>query len=750
DLPPDKTSTALLSFSNLKFLLIENTFHDAGIVQSYTWAKDWIMAGNRLSRCGGINVWGRGKNQGEAIQNWHTQLIGNEILAGSGWRTPNNSLPPSDMHLQAMGGGVCGIVFRNNVLHNNALITAAQDVRDILIEGNTITNADVGVRIDNRCSGVLIRNNSFDKVLRPLDVPEGVWVKPAERLLVGAAAAAQHLPSGSKGLPPGWEQTLGRVRELAGKDDSAPEVQQALKTCQGDLLKQAAAWRADGYPLEFLREILCINIDCLPSKPLQTVYGSSSGGSGTLNARSLLPGNAVSKVRLDLEFGGRPAVQVEDVKELWLEPGKGGGRNVQVTVQAGIGGIPTVPVKWSAAGDGWKLGGQGRLKLGNWDTGIQIGQWWVCGPFPNATRGRIDADSVYGPERCLNPSTQFKTLKGRSGWESEQTNTIDFNQRYGEQNSACAFALAVLRAKKPMPVRIKAPGTAVTGIYYLNGRQLYRHGREFSQACTLEEGDNILLAKVANDGKVWNSSANVEIPEWAEPGDVQVLPVSEFAGVAALKVQAKPEIPEGANLPNGEGLNWKLAVEDDFDRAKLGTEWKIISGGDKWLIKDGVLEVKANGFTYLSFDRKLRAPLRVEFDVQRLAEGKGKDVLLPNGQMLAVTLTKADEIGGRRLWRDLAGYGYMQCLGWHNRPSNEIWREALEVAVSTDGPLLNKADGWHHVVAHFTSGKLTLWLDGKVAAEYAEKQWLPDLDTVSIFTGFAHVQIDNIRIYEQK
>ena len=72
------------------------------------------------------------------------------------------------------------------------------------------------------------------------------------------------------------------------------------------------------------------------------------------------------------------------------------------------------------------------------------------------------------------------------------------------------------------------------------------------------------------------------------------------------------------------------------------------------------------------------------------------------------------------------------------------------MAVSTDGPLLDKADGWHHAVAQVTPNKLTLWLDGKVAVEFAEKKWLPDLDTVSLFGGFAQgqFQLDNIRIYE--
>ena len=87
----------------------------------------------------------------------------------------------------------------------------------------------------------------------------------------------------------------------------------------------------------------------------------------------------------------------------------------------------------------------------------------------------------------------------------------------------------------------------------------------------------------------------------------------------------------------------------------------------QWAIKEGALEVQDNAFTYLSFDRKVKGPVRVEFDVRRSPDLKAVPT---TGPMLAVTLTKGHEVGDRVLWRTPTGCGYMLCLGWHNRKSN--------------------------------------------------------------------------------
>jgi hypothetical protein len=38
----------------------------------------------------------------------------------------------------------------------------------------------------------------------------------------------------------------------------------------------------------------------------------------------------------------------------------------------------------------------------------------------------------------------------------------------------------------------------------------------------------------------------------------------------------------------------------------------------------------------------------------------------------------------------------------------------------------------------------------RMSARWSFSSHLPDLDTVSLFPGFNHVQLDNIRIYEAK
>ena len=135
-------------------------------------------------------------------------------------------------------------------------------------------------------------------------------------------------------------------------------------------------------------------------------------------------------------------------------------------------------------------------------------------------------------------------------------------------------------------------------------------------------------------------------------------------------------------------------------------------------------------------------PLRVEYEVKVAKWGNG-------GALTAATLTPAGETTDRRLWGTPAGSGYMLCLGWHNQMSDHLWREAEEVALRNPGLRLEPGK-WYHVVAQFAPPQATLVVDGKVALEYTDKNWLPNLDTFTFFSGFTDVQIDNVRIYSKK
>ena len=64
---------------------------------------------------------------------------------------------------------VRGVVLRRNVLDNNARFRLAGTVDDAIIEHCTVRSNDVGIQVQSPAKGVLLRENSFVNVTRPLD-----------------------------------------------------------------------------------------------------------------------------------------------------------------------------------------------------------------------------------------------------------------------------------------------------------------------------------------------------------------------------------------------------------------------------------------------------------------------------------------------------------------------------------------------------------------------------------------------------
>ena len=183
--------------------------------------------------------------------------------------------------------------------------------------------------------------------------------------------------------------------------------------------------------------------------------------------------------RLSLEFPPQAGCRVENLKDLVLTPGTSKGVNVDVTIQPGVVGAFSVPVRWSVEGDGWKLGGHGRMKVGDEWCG-RITQWAICGPFPNSAMNALDEGRVHGPERRLDLAARYDAGgSGASepapgspvGWQTVVAPKLDFTERFGAQRSAAAYAVAVLRAKKPtaVAIRFEVPGHGILEPS-LNGR----------------------------------------------------------------------------------------------------------------------------------------------------------------------------------------------------------------------------------------------------------------------------------------
>jgi hypothetical protein len=240
-------------------------------------------------------------------------------------------------------------------------------------------------------------------------------------------------------------------------------------------------------------------------------------------------------------------------------------------------------------------------------------------------------------------------------------------------------------------------------------------------------------------GNDWRLSVHVTPAPSAAPGDVTLVPADQLATLPVLRPTPLPPTPEGASLPFADGHDWKLVYEDDFHRQNLGTEW-IPSDGSTWQLHDGHLTAGGNYFEYLTYDASLTRPLRVEADI---AASPDRAV----HWMWAFTLTPRKEATDRAFWGANAhGYGYMLCVGWHDRRTNEVWRNSQEVQVTDKGPFLDPGKP-HHILAQFAAPRLLLVVDGTVSLDYTDTNWLPDVDTFSLMSGWALDQVNNVRIY---
>ncbi|HID55038.1 TPA: hypothetical protein EYP37_00800 [Candidatus Poribacteria bacterium] len=181
DVEPDSSSEVSVTMLQRNYLIIGNEFKDATVaVQLYGISIGHIIARNRCIRAGGYHNIGM-KYAGGYQPSWFVQFLDNEIIEGNGLKGPLNEYPPLDSHIATMGSEAppckspltrCTVI-RGNRLQSNSRIEIRGLCEDVIVEGNSIENSDVGVQVDGRSKGILIRRNRFLNVAQPIKRPTG-------------------------------------------------------------------------------------------------------------------------------------------------------------------------------------------------------------------------------------------------------------------------------------------------------------------------------------------------------------------------------------------------------------------------------------------------------------------------------------------------------------------------------------------------------------------------------------------------
>ena len=175
DVPLDETSRVTVTMTHRRYIFYNNETRDAGIaIQFYGTATEHIVANNRSWRTDGYRAYGFSYTGG-VQPNLYLQFLGNEIREGNCYRFADPLVYPARLSVEGTLPSLhFGSVLRNNHLHNNAQIEVGVGAdsdgatENVVVEGNTVENSDLGILVDAGCRNVLLRRNQTERCLVPL------------------------------------------------------------------------------------------------------------------------------------------------------------------------------------------------------------------------------------------------------------------------------------------------------------------------------------------------------------------------------------------------------------------------------------------------------------------------------------------------------------------------------------------------------------------------------------------------------
>ena len=197
--------------------------------------------------------------------------------------------------------------------------------------------------------------------------------------------------------------------------------------------------------------------------------------------------------------------------------------------------------------------------------------------------------------------------------------------------------------------------------------------------------------------------------------------VRDYMGPPSEELIQAAQYPEAHFLP----ANWKVAWTDDFERAELGADWKILNGS--WSVKEGQL-VTAGGAILSA--RKFPGMQRVEFQA----------TVTPNPGMSDLSPFIQCGPGGH-------SSGYLLQFGGNNNTQNSIQRKGSVLAKNSD--VLIEAGKVYNVVAEFDGSTVRLKVDGRTVIQHADPQPLvgPANEQFGLYVHAGTVKIDQIKVF---
>jgi len=737
DIQPDTASFFVIGLERNRLLFIDNDDRDGNPFQLYGSATDVVFDNNRFQRNSGVQAFGMSKG-GSPEPSWFIQFLGNHVLEGNAVRGPMSyNVPALDGWIAFYDRGIVkpltypenrvGIM-RRNVLHGNAYLASHGRVENLLIENNVVRNADRGVAVAAGVAGAVLRGNRFENVVQPYAVDAQVPVRAADRLLAGLSAAEATL---TPYLPDAWK---GCVAEAQALDERGLPEAESAQAAAAILSRAARALSAK------------VGDRPVPSATVSALFGLDLAQSSAWLFGRLVAGKETKvgigsgypewslPATLTAAAEGFEGWTVRAESPVKLVPGGKGGFALFVTRPDNRPVTFTLPVKFRLAGEGWSF----TFAENYVQDALEVSEFLVAGPFKNRSGKALDTE-VHPPEIRLDVTQTYETLDGKRPWatvKADAKGVLDLGTVFAHTDMATAHAVAVVRAARPMQVKLNF-GSNQNTLAFVNGGRTGSSARRDAvggRTVDLQEGDNLIHLISSHASGAWPLKVLLTAVDPTRPGELRVVPAEELAQSPKL-AGAGGKIPEGTALPESQGVDWKLVYSDDFNRSRLGDGWACRSPG--WMtqatcVMDQALASEA-GWGFLTFGQRVTPPVRIEFDLSVVKPVMSGVYLCPEG------------LSWRNFWGHFSGRGYCLSLGWHDAKNNRVMRDIETVLLDEKAPML-EAGKRYRVVAQFVPPLCRLTVDGKRVLDYRDDRFLSGLDRIGVFT-LGGDRFDNVRIY---